>query len=159
MCAFILLYVLPFKSDFKFWDSSAIETARLLFCRPYLEVHNQAPNMASRAKLGKYPMGIDINKKILNYVPVNSKTAHPSPAQNQGHLTFLENFGQIPHYVACLDGQMPHPPGVLKQLCKTFFHRKNRLFKCTYPVINNWLLFGLRFVLTAILMIIEWSAI
>ena len=112
MCAFILLYVLPFKSDFKFWDSSAIETARLLFCRPYLEVHNQAPNMASRAKLGKYPMGIDINKKILNYVPVNSKTAHPSPAQNQGHLTFLENFGQIPHYVACLDGQMPHPLGL-----------------------------------------------
>ena len=26
-----------------------------------------------------------------------------------GHLTFLKNFGQIPHYVTSLDGQMPHP--------------------------------------------------
>ena len=41
---------------------------------------------------------------------------------------------QIPRYIACLDGQMPHllelqrgsnphPPGKLKQLCKTFFLR------------------------------------
>ena len=42
----------------------------------------------------------------VNNVPVNSKTAHA--AQTPGHLTFLKNFGQIPHYVACLDGQMPH---------------------------------------------------
>ena len=26
-----------------------------------------------------------------------------------GHLTFLKHFGQIPRYVASLDGQMPHP--------------------------------------------------
>ena len=43
------------------------------------------------------------------YVPVNSKTAHPPPGQTPGHLTFLKNFGQIPGYVASLDGQMPHP--------------------------------------------------
>ena len=44
------------------------------------------------------------------YVPVNSKTAHPPPpGQTPGHLTFLKNFGQIPRYVASLDGQMPHP--------------------------------------------------
>ena len=43
-------------------------------------------------------------------VPVNSKTAHPPPpGQTPGHLTFLKNFGQIPGYVANLDGQMPHP--------------------------------------------------
>ena len=24
-------------------------------------------------------------------------------------MTFLKNFGQIPHYIASLDGQMPHP--------------------------------------------------
>ena len=42
-------------------------------------------------------------------VPVNSKTAHPPPGQTPGHLTFLKNFGQIPRYVASLDGQMPHP--------------------------------------------------
>ena len=42
------------------------------------------------------------------YVPVNSKTAHP-PGQTPGFLTLLKKFGQIPRYVASLDGQMPHP--------------------------------------------------
>ena len=45
--------------------------------------------------------------KLTVYVPVNSKTAHPPPGQTPGHLTFLKNFGQIPGYVASLDGQMP----------------------------------------------------
>ena len=31
------------------------------------------------------------------------------PGQTPGHLTFLKNFGQIPRYVASLDGQMRHP--------------------------------------------------
>ena len=48
-----------------------------------------------------------------DYVPVNSKTAHPTPppppGQTPGHLTFWKNFGQIPRYVASLDSQMPHP--------------------------------------------------
>ena len=39
----------------------------------------------------------------LTNVPVNSKTAHAPPP---GHL---KKFGQIPRYVASLDGQMPHP--------------------------------------------------
>ena len=34
------------------------------------------------------------------------------PGQTAGHLTFLKNFGQIPRYVASLDGQMPHPLGL-----------------------------------------------
>ena len=38
------------------------------------------------------------------------KTAHPPPpGQTPGHSTFLKNFGQISHYIASLDGQMPHP--------------------------------------------------
>ena len=60
-------------------------------------------------------------------VPVNSKTAHAPLGQTPGHLTFLKNFGQIPRYVAgetvkCptrlsfKEGQIPHPPGMLKQL-------------------------------------------
>ena len=61
-------------------------------------------------------------------VPVNSKTAHaPPPGQTPGHLTFWKNFGQIPRFVAgetvkCRtrlsfkEGQIPHPPGMLKQL-------------------------------------------
>ena len=31
------------------------------------------------------------------------------PPQTPRHLRFLKNFGQIPRYVASLDGQMPHP--------------------------------------------------
>ena len=54
-----------------------------------------------------------ITYSVINsflYEPVNSKTAHaPLPGQTPGHLTFLKNFGQIPRYVASLDGQMPHP--------------------------------------------------
>ena len=33
----------------------------------------------------------------------------PPPGQTPGHLTFWKNFGQIPHYVASLEGQMPQP--------------------------------------------------
>ena len=33
----------------------------------------------------------------------------PPLGQTPGHLTFLKNFGQIPRYVARIDGQMPHP--------------------------------------------------
>ena len=33
----------------------------------------------------------------------------PPPGQAPGHLIFLKNFGQIPHYIASLGGQMPHP--------------------------------------------------
>ena len=40
--------------------------AHLQFCKRYLEVHNKALSMASRSELGKYPMIIDINGKILN---------------------------------------------------------------------------------------------
>ena len=53
------------KSDFKSWDSSATEKTHLQFCKRYLEVHNKASNIACRAELGKFPLIIDINKKII----------------------------------------------------------------------------------------------
>ena len=56
------------KSDFKSWDISAIEKTHLQFCKRYLEVHNKASNIACRAELSKFPLIIDINKKILNYL-------------------------------------------------------------------------------------------
>ena len=56
------------KLDFKSWDSSAIEKTHLQFCKRYFEVHNKASNIACRAELGKFPLIIDINKKILNYL-------------------------------------------------------------------------------------------
>lgn len=48
------------KSDFKSWDSSAIEKTHVQFCKRYLQVHNKASNIACRAELGKFPMIIDI---------------------------------------------------------------------------------------------------
>ena len=54
--------------DFKSWDNSPIEKAHLQFCKRYLAVHNKGSNMASRAELGKYPMIIEVDKKILNYL-------------------------------------------------------------------------------------------
>ena len=87
--------------------------------------------------LPKKPKAYTSMGKVV-YVPVNSKTAHaPPPRQTPGHLTFLKNFGQIPRYVASetvkcptrlsfKEGQIPHPPGMLKQLwnkfCKIFSH-------------------------------------
>ena len=50
------------------WANSAIEKTHLQFCKRYLQVHNKASNIACRAELGKFPMIIDINKKILNYI-------------------------------------------------------------------------------------------
>ena len=50
----------------------------LLSSKRYLEVHNKAPKLASRAELGKYLMGVDIDKKILNCnmmtIEFNNKT-------------------------------------------------------------------------------------
>ena len=58
-------------------------------------------------------------KWILNYRPISilpvmyrsipKPPMPPPPGQTPGHLTFLKNFGQIPRYVARIDGQMPHP--------------------------------------------------
>ena len=56
------------KSDFKSWEGSGIEKTHLHFCKRYLEVHNKSSNVACRAELGRFPLIIDINKNILNYV-------------------------------------------------------------------------------------------
>ena len=82
------------------------------------------------------------------------------PGKNPGHLPFLKNFGQIPLYVASLDGQMPHPLELQRgsnpppsSCAKRFSMRKTVYSNVHIWYINNWLLFGLRFVSTAILMI------
>ena len=56
------------KSDFKSWDSSGIEKTHLHFCKRYLEVHNKSSNVACRAELGRFPLIIDISKKVINYL-------------------------------------------------------------------------------------------
>ena len=72
-----------------------------------------------------------LSSTLAYYVPVNSKTAHAPPGKPPGIWLFLKNFGQIPRYVAgetvkCPTrlsfkvGQIPHPPGMLKQLWNKF---------------------------------------
>ena len=56
------------KPDFKTWHSSQIEKIHLQFCKRYLEVSNKASHVASRAELGRLPLNITINQKILNYI-------------------------------------------------------------------------------------------
>ena len=56
------------KPDFKAWESTQIEKTHLKFCRRYLEVINKACNVACRAELGRFPLIIAINRKILNYI-------------------------------------------------------------------------------------------
>ena len=55
------------KSDLKSWDSTQIEKSHLQFCKRYLEVSNKASNVACRAELGRFPLIIAINQKIMNY--------------------------------------------------------------------------------------------
>ena len=54
--------------DFKAWDGSQIEKTHLQFCKRYLEVSNKASNVTCRAELGRFPLIIAINQRILDYL-------------------------------------------------------------------------------------------
>ena len=62
------------KQDFKTWDRSPIEKIHLKFCKRYLEVNSKASNIACRAELGRLPLIIPINQRIMKYlVYLNNK--------------------------------------------------------------------------------------
>ena len=62
------------KKDFKKWDSSPIGKIHFKSCKLYLEVNNKASKKACGAQLGKLPLLIQINKKIMKYfVYLNNK--------------------------------------------------------------------------------------
>ena len=62
------------EADFKTWDNSLVEKVHLKFCKRYLEVNIKASNLACRAELGRYPLLIAINQKIMKYfVYLNNK--------------------------------------------------------------------------------------
>ena len=56
------------KQDFKTWDRSPIEKTHLHFCKRYLEVSNKASNAACRGEVGRFPLKVGINEKILKYI-------------------------------------------------------------------------------------------
>ena len=55
------------KSDLKSWDNTQIEKSHLQFCKRYLEVSDKASKVACRAELGRCPLIMAINQKIMNY--------------------------------------------------------------------------------------------
>ena len=62
------------KQDFKAWDRSPIEKLHLKFYKRYLEVNNKASNIACRAELGRLPLIIPTNQRIMKYlVYLNNK--------------------------------------------------------------------------------------
>ena len=101
------------KSNFKSWDSSAIEKTHLQFCERYLEVYNKASNIACRAELGKFPLIIDISKKILNYLNYFQEKEESSIAKQSltisidlhynGHNSFYSSLMNMTDYYNCCD--------------------------------------------------------
>ena len=59
------------KSGFKTWDSSQVAKTQLQFCERFLEVNNKASDIACRAELGRLPLNVTINQRILNYIFYN----------------------------------------------------------------------------------------
>ena len=62
----------------------------LQFCKRYLEVNNKASNIACRAELGRFPLNITINKKILKYICTFSLKMRNLSSKNlfKSHLTY-----------------------------------------------------------------------
>ena len=62
------------------------------------------------------------------YQSIPKPPTSPLPEQTPRHFTYLKNFGQIPHYVGSLEGQMPHclalqkvpNPPLTRDYCQTF---------------------------------------
>ena len=56
------------KNDFNNWDKLPIEKVHLRFCKLYLGVGKKASNITSRGELGKFPLIINIFKRLFKYI-------------------------------------------------------------------------------------------
>ena len=56
------------KHDFKSWDNTPTEKNHVKFCKRYLEISHKVSNVSSRSELGRFPLIININKNILDYI-------------------------------------------------------------------------------------------
>jgi len=95
------------KQDFKIWDNSPIEKIHLKFCKRYLEVNNKASNVACRAELGRYPILIAINQKIMKYfVYLNNKENDSIVKQSflmSKNLHTINNTGFYSNFMSMLE--------------------------------------------------------
>jgi len=58
-------------------------------CKRHLEVNNKASNLDCRAELGRFPLIITVNQKILNYIFYFKNKDHGS-AIKQNYLMSLD---------------------------------------------------------------------
>ena len=95
------------KQEFKTWDNSPLEKVHLTFCKRYLEVNNKASNLACRAELGRYPLLIAINQKIMKYfVYLNNKENDSIVKQSflmSKHLHSINNSGFYSNFMGMLE--------------------------------------------------------
>ena len=99
------------KQEFKTWDNSPLEKVHLKFCKRYLEVNNKASNLACRAELGRYPLLIAINQKIMKYfVYLNNKENDSIVKQSflmSKHLHSINNSGFYSNFMGMLEKYYP----------------------------------------------------
>ena len=55
------------KNNFDNWEKNPIEKAHLRYCKLFLGVNKKAINIACRREMGKYPLKLAIDKKIIKY--------------------------------------------------------------------------------------------
>ena len=61
------------NKDFHKWNQTPTEKAHLKFCKLYLGLHRKATNIACRGELGKFPLLINIHKRLFKYlIHINS---------------------------------------------------------------------------------------
>jgi len=95
------------KQNFKAWNSSPIEKIHLKFCKHYLGVNNKASNVACRAELGRLPLIIPINQKIVKYfVYLNNKDNDSIVEQSflmSKNLHYINNFGFYSNFLNLIE--------------------------------------------------------
>ena len=90
-----------------------MKKSHLQFCKRYLQVHNKASNIACTAELGKFPMIIDINKKILNYLDYLRGKDEDSIVKQALHISIdLHHNGKTSFYSKNVEHLVPRalPP-------------------------------------------------
>ena len=95
------------KQDFKTWDRSPIEKNHLKFCKRYLEVNNKASNIACRAELGRLPLIIPINQRIMKYLVYLNKKDNDSIVKQSflmsKNLHSLNNSGFYSNFINLIE--------------------------------------------------------
>ena len=61
------IWALKVTLDHDKWDKISTEQAHINFIKHILRVHRSTNNIICRAKLGRYPISIEINTKIINF--------------------------------------------------------------------------------------------